>query len=167
MAILAKAVTDASKIQQAQILPQLPILSMCRMIPIVDGFTDYGPIFTGGTSTIDLIGDFVYGQVYWIKAKEINYPERWMVKNIKINDDGIEIITNFAAQYKEELIDNNVYFNAYIVKIGELDNYFGHIEYDANGALYHDNRNNVPELDQKADFYLDSNIRFVNGSIKL
>jgi hypothetical protein len=54
--------------------------------PIVDGFTDYGPIFTGGTSTIDLIGDFVYGQVYWIKAKEINYPERWMVKNIKIND---------------------------------------------------------------------------------
>ena len=91
----------------------------------------------------------------------------FIYKNIKINYDGIEIITNFAAQYKEELIDNNVYFNAYIVKIGELDNYFGHIEYDANGALYHDNRNNVPELDQKADFYLDSNIRFVNGSIKL
>ena len=91
----------------------------------------------------------------------------FIYKNIKINYDGIEIITNFAAQYKEELIDNNVYFNAYIVKIGELDDYFGHIEYNANGALYHDNRNNVPELDQKADFYLDSNIRFVNGAVKV
>ena len=90
----------------------------------------------------------------------------FIYKNIKINYDGIEIITNFAAQYKEELIDNNVYFNAYIAKIGELDNYFGHIEYDANGALYHDNRNNVPELDQKADFYLDNNIRFINGALK-
>jgi hypothetical protein len=90
----------------------------------------------------------------------------FIYKNIKINYDGIEIITNFAAQYKEELIDNNVCFNAYIVKIGELDNYFGHIEYDANGALYQDNRNNVPELDQKADFYLDNNIRFINGAIK-
>ncbi len=90
----------------------------------------------------------------------------FIYKNIKINYDGIEIITNFAAQYKEELIDNNVCFNAYIVKIGELENYFGHIEYDANGALYYDNSNNVPELDQKADFYLDNNIRFANGSIQ-
>jgi hypothetical protein len=88
----------------------------------------------------------------------------FIYKNIKINYDGIEIITNFAAQYKEELIDNNVYFNAYIVKIGELENYFGHVEYNANGALYQDNRNNVPELDQKANFYLDNNFIFVNGS---
>jgi len=32
----------------------------------------------------------------------------FLFKNIKINYDGIEIITNFAAQYKEELIDGTI-----------------------------------------------------------
>ena len=87
----------------------------------------------------------------------------FMYKNIKINYDGIEIITNFAAQYKEELVENQICFNAYIVKIGELDDYFGHFEYNAEGALYGDNQNNIPELDQKADFYLNNTLKFVNG----
>jgi hypothetical protein len=87
----------------------------------------------------------------------------FIYKNIKINYDGIEIITNFAAQYKEELIEGKLCFNAYIVKIGELENYFGHYEYDAKGELYQDNHNNVPRLDQKADFYLKNKIEFVNG----
>lgn len=87
----------------------------------------------------------------------------FMYKNIRINYDGIEIITNFAAQYKEELVENQICFNAYIVKIGELDDYFGHFEYDAKGALYGNNHNNIPELDQKADFYLNKSLKFVNG----
>ena len=87
----------------------------------------------------------------------------FMYKNIKINYDGIEIITNFAAQYKEELVENQICFNAYIVKIGELDDYFGHLEYNAEGALYSDNENNIPKLNQKADFYLNNNLEFVNG----
>jgi hypothetical protein len=37
----------------------------------------------------------------------------------------------FAAQYKEELIENEICFNAYIVEIGELEGYYGHFEYDA------------------------------------
>jgi hypothetical protein len=91
----------------------------------------------------------------------------FIYKNIKINYDGIEIITKFAAQYKEELIENQICFNAYIVKIGELDDYFGHFEYDAKGALYSDGEDNIPKLDQKADFYLDNNTEFVNGLIKI
>ena len=87
----------------------------------------------------------------------------FIYKNIKINYDGIEIITNFAAQYKEELVGHQIRFNAYIVKIGELDDYFGHFEYDANGALYSDDDNNIPKLEQKADFYLNKNMKFVNG----
>jgi hypothetical protein len=87
----------------------------------------------------------------------------FIYKNIKINYDGIEIITNFAAQYKEELVENQICFNAYIVKIGELDDYFGHFEYNAEGALYSDNQNNIPELDQKANFYLNNSLKFVNG----
>ena len=90
----------------------------------------------------------------------------FMYKNIKINYDGIEIITNFVAQYKEELIENKIHFKAYIVEVGALENYYGHYEYDANGATYSDDFTNFPKIDQKADFYLDKNIKFVNGLIK-
>lgn len=90
----------------------------------------------------------------------------FMYKNIKINYDGIEIITNFVAQYKEELIENKIHFNAYIVEAGELENYFGHYEYDAEGAVYSDDYSNFPKSNQKADFYLNKNVKFVNGLIK-
>ncbi|HWR94327.1 MAG TPA: M14 metallopeptidase family protein, partial [Flavobacterium sp.] len=91
----------------------------------------------------------------------------FLYKNIKINYDGIEIITNFAAQYKEELINDQICFNAYIVHISDLDNYFGHFEYDAQGALYQDESDNFPKLNQKANFYLDNDIKFVNGLIDI
>jgi hypothetical protein len=87
----------------------------------------------------------------------------FLYKNIKINYDGIEIITNFAAQYKEELINNLLFFNAYIVHIGDVDNYFGHFEFDAKFATYSNINQNYPELNQKADFYLDNDLKFVNG----
>ncbi|OXA81651.1 Zinc carboxypeptidase [Flavobacterium aquidurense] len=90
----------------------------------------------------------------------------FMYKNIKINYDGIEIITNFVAQYKEELIENEIHFNAYIAEVGELENYFGHYEYDAQGANYSDNHNTFPKVNEKADFYLNKNVKFVNGLIK-
>lgn len=87
----------------------------------------------------------------------------FLYKNIKINYDGIEIITNFAAQYKEELINNLLFFNAYIVHIGEVDNYFGHFEFDAKCATYSKINQNYPEINQKADFFLNDDIKFVNG----
>jgi len=90
----------------------------------------------------------------------------FMYKNIKINYDGIEIITNFVAQYKEELIENKIHFNAYIIEVGELENYFGHYEYDGKEAIYSDDLSNFPKLNQKADFYLNKNVKFVNGLIK-
>lgn len=90
----------------------------------------------------------------------------FMYKNIKINYDGIEIITNFAAQYKEELIENKICFTAYVTEVGELENYYGHFEYDAKGAEYTDDFDNFPKTSQKADFYLNKNIKFVNGLIK-
>ncbi|WP_426092341.1 M14 family metallopeptidase [Flavobacterium sp. DSR3-2] len=105
--------------------------------------------------------------------KYLNIPQNkvvfydFMYKNIKINYDGIEIITNFAAQYKEELIENQICFNANVSQIGDLENYFGHFEYDAEGALYKDNFESIPKLNQKADFYLDNDIKFVNGMIKI
>nr|WP_315154097.1 M14 family metallopeptidase [uncultured Flavobacterium sp.] len=91
----------------------------------------------------------------------------FMYKNIKINYDGNEIITNFAVQYKEELIDGKVNFKAYIVAIDNLESYFGHYEYDAQGALYSDNLDNLPKINQIANFSLDDVVVFVNGMIKV
>ncbi len=88
----------------------------------------------------------------------------FIYKNIKIYYDGIEKITSFASQYKEELIENNLIFNAYIVKIDNLEDYFGHAEFDGNGCLFQDENGNSPILNQKADFYLD-NLKFNNGSL--
>ncbi|WP_366183462.1 M14 metallopeptidase family protein [Flavobacterium ovatum] len=90
----------------------------------------------------------------------------FIYKNIKINYDGIEKITNFAAQYKEELVNGVIVFNAYIVEIGELENRFGHFVYDAKGAKYSDEEVNFPQLNKKASFCLENNIKFVNGLIK-
>jgi hypothetical protein len=91
----------------------------------------------------------------------------FLYKNIKINYDGIEIITNFAAQYNEELIEGKICFNAYVSEIGDLEGKYGHYEYDANGSLYTDEDDDIPKIGQKADFYLTKNIKFVNGLIKM
>nr|WP_315199966.1 M14 family metallopeptidase [uncultured Flavobacterium sp.] len=104
--------------------------------------------------------------------KYLNIPQNnvvffdFMYKNVKINYDGNEIITNFVAQYKEELIDNKLNFNAYIVEVGDLKKYIGHFEYDAKGALYQDSFDNVPKEGQIADFNFDKKVFFLNGKIK-
>jgi hypothetical protein len=90
----------------------------------------------------------------------------FLYKNVKINYDGKEKIINFAAQYKEELIGDQICFNAYINQIDDLENCFGHQEYDAQGALYSDDFDSVPKLEAKANFYLNKNIEFSNGLIK-
>ena len=112
----------------------------------------------------DLV-DNRFGEYLNISQNNVVFYD-FMYKNVKINYDGIEIITNFVAQYKEELIENKIHFNAYIVEVGELENYFGHYEYDAKGAEYSDDFQNLPKMGQKANFYLNKNVKFVNGLIK-
>ncbi|WP_347053646.1 M14 family metallopeptidase [Flavobacterium olei] len=112
----------------------------------------------------DLV-DNRFGEYLNISQNNVVFYD-FMYKNVKINYDGIEIITNFVAQYKEELIENKIHFNAYIVEVGELENYFGHFEYDAKGAEYSDETGNFPISGQQANFYLNKNVKFVNGLIK-
>lgn len=92
----------------------------------------------------------------------------FVYKNVKINYDNSEIITNFAAQYKEELINNNIFFNAFVVKVDNLENKFGHFELDADGKTYFDEKQNFPQINQKADFSLENTvniIKIINGSV--
>lgn len=91
----------------------------------------------------------------------------FIYKNIKINYDYNKLITNFAIQYKEEIIDNQLLFNAYITDIGHLQEFHGHFEYDAKGALYENLEENIPKLGQKADFSLNKSVKIINGLIKI
>jgi hypothetical protein len=90
----------------------------------------------------------------------------FIYKNIKINYDNNKFITNFALQYKEELIESQLLFNAYIADIGDLKGFSGHFEYDAKEALCENLEGNIPKLGQKADFSLGKNIKIINGLIK-
>ncbi len=87
----------------------------------------------------------------------------FIYKNVKINYDGNEIITNFAAQYKEELIENKICFNAYIAEIGDLKGKYGHYQYNAHKMMYSDENDSIPKINQKADFCLGKNMKIVNG----
>ena len=87
----------------------------------------------------------------------------FIYKNVKINYDNKEIITNFAAQYKEELIDGKIHFNAYIAEIGDLKGKFGHFQYNAHKMTYSDNEENIPKINQKANFCLGKDMNIVNG----
>ena len=90
----------------------------------------------------------------------------FIYKNIKINYDNNKIITNFALQFKEEIIDNKLVFIAYTAAIGDLQGFSGHFELDVEEALYEDLELNIPKIDQKAEFSLGKSIKFVNGLIK-
>jgi hypothetical protein len=90
----------------------------------------------------------------------------FVYRNVKINYDNSKLITNFAAQFKEELIEDQLVFNAYISSIGDLDGYFGHVEYDAKGVHYQDEKGSFPKIDEKANFTLGKTNKFVNGLLK-
>ena len=88
----------------------------------------------------------------------------FVYKYVKINYEGKEKIINFAAQFKEVLIDEKISFEAVIAQIENLENYFGHLEIDAKGEGYYDGENNFPVLDKNATFYLGKKRRIVNGN---
>ena len=88
-------------------------------------------------------------------------------RNFNINYNSLNIITTFAAQYKEILIDDKIVFEAYFTEIEDGIIFFGHQEYDGGGGDYSDDSNNFPEIGKKANFYLNKNIKFVNGLIKM
>jgi Zinc carboxypeptidase len=89
----------------------------------------------------------------------------FIFKNVEINYDNTKIITNFGIQFVEKLIDKKIIFEAQIAEIGSLENFFGHTEFDANGKIYSDATNNRPEIDQIANFKLDT-IEILNGIIQ-
>lgn len=91
----------------------------------------------------------------------------FIYRNIKVNYENSKIITNFAAQYRESLVDKKIEFEAYISSVGDLTNYFGHIEYNAENEEFLCDGDDFPIIDKKADFNIGKYKNFVNGLIKL
>lgn len=87
-------------------------------------------------------------------------------RNVKINYDNSFLITNFAVQFKEEIYNSVIEFNAYISSVGDLTNFHGHLEYDLQKELYEDNDDNFPKIDEKANFFVKNYGNFVNGLLK-
>ena len=82
---------------------------------------------------------------------------------MRIIDNNVEKIINFAAQYQEVLIADKVEFLAIISKISDLENYFGHVEYDCKSMLFSLDGKNYPEIGAKATFNIDNLAYFDNG----
>ncbi|WP_415061038.1 M14 metallopeptidase family protein [Flavobacterium sp.] len=90
----------------------------------------------------------------------------FVYRNVKINYENSKLITNFAVQFKEEIVGNEVIFIGYIASVGDLDDFFGHLEYDAQEELFKDDEGNFPINNKKANFSLGKNKVFVNGLLK-
>jgi hypothetical protein len=97
-----------------------------------------------------------------IPQNNVNFYD-FVYKNVIINYDSIEKCLNFAAQYKEVLKEGKIEFEAYITQVENLENYFGHIEFDAQKESFFDGQNKFPIIDTKADFVIGNRIKFVNG----
>jgi len=87
----------------------------------------------------------------------------FIYKNIKINYDNRQIITNFAIQFQEVLVENRIEFVATLADIGDLKENFGHFEFDAEEKGYSDKQSNIPKIGQNFDFYLGDSVKVVNG----
>lgn len=88
-------------------------------------------------------------------------------KNVKTNYENTEKITNFASHYKEVLFEDSVIFEAYIKDVGELNGFYGHVEYECEGGLFKaKDGSHLPKVEQKADFSIGFDKEFVNGVLK-
>jgi hypothetical protein len=109
---------------------------------------------------VDLLKDYLQ-----IPQNIPNYFD-FVYKNVGFNYEDSKLITNFAVQFREQLIDNKIHFNGFIAKVGNLEDYFGHVECDFKEGVYTDGANDFPKLDTKAHFLINNNVKFVNGLVK-
>ena len=86
----------------------------------------------------------------------------FVYKNVKINYDGNEILSIFAAQYKEVLKDGSISLIPYISEVNVSEEIKGHVEYDGEFGLFSDNFGNYPVEDRLANFRIGEK-RYLNG----
>jgi hypothetical protein len=88
-----------------------------------------------------------------------------ILKNVKFICNYNKIIINIAIQFKEELIDEQIIFVAYIVGVGELVGFFGHLEIDTENFGFIDKTETELKINEKASFEIGTKIKIKNGKI--
>lgn len=79
----------------------------------------------------------------------------FIYKNIKLNYENKQIITNFAVQLSESIENQKLIFEGYIREIGELEGFYGHLEFDGQSDEFKDlSGRKYPILNQIANFYI-------------
>ena len=88
----------------------------------------------------------------------------FVYKNVKINYDGNEIRSIFAAQYREVLQEDSIVLIAYISEVNVSGSICGHVEYNCNFELFRDEVGNIPVIGQIANFQIGDKF-FKNGQL--
>ena len=102
-------------------------------------------------------------QDYFIIPQNQNVFYDLMYKNIKINYENKEKITNIASQYEEVIFDNSVKFRAVIREIGNCEGFNAHRVCDGGGATFEGpNGEKTPIVGSYSDFRLDGQ-SIING----
>ncbi len=102
-------------------------------------------------------------------SEYLNIPQNnkcfydFIYKNVRIIDNNEEKIINFAAQYKEVLHEGELKFIAIINKIDDLQDFFGHEEYDCENGLFSSEQCNFPKIGDECNFFINSLTEFRNG----
>ncbi len=84
-----------------------------------------------------------------------------ILKNVKFINNNKKNSINIALQFKEELIDQQIIFVAYIVGVGKLVGFFGHLEIDTENFGFIDKTE--LKIDEKANFKIGAKIKIENG----
>lgn len=96
-----------------------------------------------------------------IPQNRVNFYD-FVYKNIKLNYEDTEIITNFAAQFLEQPEHGKVVFEAMLVE-AVSDDIHGHVEYDGRGEVFSSAFGPKPVDGMPADFFIGKR-QFQNGS---
>ncbi|UYW02201.1 peptidase M14 [Flavobacterium agricola] len=83
--------------------------------------------------------------------------------NFELNVDNLKKTFKFAVQYEEVLVNNRIEFVAKISQIDNLDQSYGHLEYDLLGVETSDFELNKFHVGQLADFKINEKLKLVNG----
>jgi hypothetical protein len=86
-----------------------------------------------------------------------------LYKNFEFNVGNLKKSFKFAVQYQEVLIENDIKFEAKISQINNLDDYYGHLEYDLSEIKTTGFDANSFKVSQQATFKLNDNCKIVNG----
>lgn len=86
-----------------------------------------------------------------------------LYKNFEFNVGNLKYSFKFAVQFQEVLIENDINFEAKISQINNLDDYFGHIEYDLSEIKVTDFDIDIIKVGAVANFEINEKFKIVNG----